>query len=317
MKKTDMKDDVMGRLIVSRMSGTINADDDAVLDRWIEEAEENKAVYDEYVAIDRRFRSTGEHSVEDALKKVHERAGIGKSGKKTISMTVAAVFVLLCISGAMIWQKEDNESWKHRITNVDNSAMHYVLPDGSDVWLRPGSEISYNEDFNVSDRTVTLDGEAYFDVISDPGCPFYVVADDFKVKVLGTVFNVRNCRDSNVEVLLAKGSVSMQTLSGQNLFCLKPGQKAVYQAQLQSFDISEIPVENILLLKYGIISLTNASVDEIVASIEQELGVKVSYDGEADPRKRYNFNFQSGSSPESVVELLGFICTGLTFNIQK
>ena len=57
--------------------------------------------------------------------------------------------------------------------------------------------------------------------------------------------------------------------------------------------------------------------DEIVASIEQELGVKVSYDGEADPRKRYNFNFQSGSSPESVVELLGFICTGLTFNIQK
>jgi hypothetical protein len=85
----------------------------------------------------------------------------------------------------------------------------------------------------------------------------------------------------------------------------------------EAFDITETPIENILLMKYGIMSMTNASVDDIVSVIEQEMGVDIVYKGDADAHKRYNFNFQKGASPESVVELLGFICTGLTFEIKK
>ena len=60
-----MKEDVIGRLIVSRMSGTINAEDDAVLDCWIEEAEENKAVYDEYPQmLEQQFKQSMSESMD-------------------------------------------------------------------------------------------------------------------------------------------------------------------------------------------------------------------------------------------------------------
>lgn len=320
MKQKSTKEDVVGRLIVSRMSGTISREDDALLDAWIDESDANKDLYDEYVAIDRRFRMTGSNDVEEALKKVHERTGIGRKKSRTVmcaaGVAVALVSALGIFAGVSGSRTDEDESLQ-RIVNVDNTAMHYVLPDGSDIWLKTGSEISYDGGFNTSCRTVALKGEAYFDVTSNPDCPFYVVTDDYKVRVLGTVFNIKSYDRSSMEVMLAKGSVAMQTSSGQNLFCLKPGQKATYSPDLQAFDITETPIGNILLLKYGVVSLMNASVEEILAAIEQEMGVQVVCEGTADPRKRYNFNFQKGSSPESVVELLGFICTGLTFNIQK
>lgn len=319
MKEKSTKEDLIGRLIVSRMSGTISPEDDALLDAWIDESDANKGIYDEYVAIDRRFKTTGRNDVEEALRKVHERSGIGRKKSRTILYVTGMVAVVsaLCVLGSVSKGKAEEDESLQKIVNVDNTAMHYVLPDGSDIWLKTGSEISYDGSFNTSSRTVALKGEAYFDVAPDPDCPFYVVTDDYRVRVLGTVFNIRNYEKSDVEVMLAKGSVAMQTTSGQNLFCLKPGQKATFSPAQQAFDITDTPISNILLLKYGVVSLTNASVGEILDAIQQEMDVRVVCEGTADPRKRYNFNFQKGSSPESVVELLGFICTGLTFNIQK
>lgn len=60
------------------------------------------------------------------------------------------------------------------------------LPDGSKVWLNSDSRIAYSMTFGTADRTITLHGEAYFDVAKNEQIPFIVNSSGLSVKALGT-----------------------------------------------------------------------------------------------------------------------------------
>jgi ferric-dicitrate binding protein FerR (iron transport regulator) len=82
----------------------------------------------------------------------------------------------------------------------------YTLPDGSEVTLNAGSKIAYSR-FNFSgERTVTLEGEAFFQVIK--GSTFTVESENGTVTVLGTSFNV-NTRPAEFEVSCFTGKVKV------------------------------------------------------------------------------------------------------------
>ncbi len=36
------------------------------------------------------------------------------------------------------------------------------LPDGSSIWLRPGSKLSYPDEFDYDSRNLQLEGKAFF-----------------------------------------------------------------------------------------------------------------------------------------------------------
>lgn len=71
-----------------------------------------------------------------------------------------------------------------------------VLPDGSKVWMKAASTITYPEKFKGDSRDISFTGEGYFEVIPS-GDPFVVQADGFKVKVTGTKFDLKSYRDEN------------------------------------------------------------------------------------------------------------------------
>jgi len=83
-----------------------------------------------------------------------------------------------------------------------------ALLDGSEVILNSKSTLTYNEDEWENQRSLTLDGEAYFKV--KKGSTFTVKTKNGDVKVLGTQFNVNNVRDL-FEVVCFEGKVSVQT----------------------------------------------------------------------------------------------------------
>ena len=151
--------------------------------------------------------------------------------------------------------------------------MHVAMPDGTDVWLSPGTTLSYDDTFRIDGRNVELDGEAYFDVTHDAGQPFVVTAPAFRVHVLGTVFNVRSFSGEPVaEATLAEGAVALQHAGGRNLICLHPGQQAVYDAEAELLEVDEVPVGDLLLIRYGVVTLDNATLPEIVARIARTYG---------------------------------------------
>jgi transmembrane sensor len=85
-----------------------------------------------------------------------------------------------------------------------------LLPDGSKVWLNSESRIEYNRNFNDTIREVTLEGEAFFDVVKDKTRPFIVHTSDIDIRVLGTAFNVKSYpKEPSIETTLIRGLIEV------------------------------------------------------------------------------------------------------------
>jgi ferric-dicitrate binding protein FerR (iron transport regulator) len=84
------------------------------------------------------------------------------------------------------------------------------LPDGSGVYLNAMSEIRYSEKDFQKNRTLRLNGEAYFEV--KEGSLFTVESDQGKIEVLGTSFNVQS-RDDYFKVSCLSGRVVVTAAS--------------------------------------------------------------------------------------------------------
>ncbi|WP_346236887.1 FecR family protein [Niabella insulamsoli] len=97
-----------------------------------------------------------------------------------------------------------------------------LLPDGTTVRLNIQSQLKVAPEFGISNRDVYLTGEALFDVAHNAALPFVVHVKNYKVKALGTRFNVKDYQDEQLsETSLLEGKV-------QILFDKKDGEK-IYQ----------------------------------------------------------------------------------------
>lgn len=143
----------------------------------------------------------------------------------------AAVVAGLAL-GAWAWslfsQKEQGES--NEIIAKKGSKTRTILPDGSTVWLNAGSSIVYDPGFRGNTREVTLQGEAYFDIVKMPQKPFIVHAGDLNIRVLGTAFNVKSyAEEPTIETTLIRGLVQITRTGakkGEPIY-LHPHQKIV------------------------------------------------------------------------------------------
>ena len=93
----------------------------------------------------------------------------------------------------------------------------HVLPDESKIQLNADSKIRYNKKAWASERTLSLVGEAYFEV--EKGQKFIVKTKSGDVTVLGTSFNVYN-REDGFRVQCTSGKV--QVTSGDAKVILTP-----------------------------------------------------------------------------------------------
>ena len=145
-------------------------------------------------------------------------------------LMVAACAVFLCLSVAAFWvwssyTADDNKIAE--ITAPSTGISKIQLPDGTKVWLNAGSKLIYKNHFGEKYRKVTLIGEAYFDVTKDANHPFIVTTQSFKLKVLGTAFNVR-CypNDKTSEAALVRGKIEVSLISSPDKkIILKPSEK--------------------------------------------------------------------------------------------
>jgi len=71
------------------------------------------------------------------------------------------------------------------------------LPDGSEVWLNAGSNLSYyNTSYFKKNREVRLTGEAYFQVVTDRNKPFVVKVNGLDIKPIGKVLEKSKFRST-------------------------------------------------------------------------------------------------------------------------
>ncbi|MFD1143293.1 FecR family protein [Larkinella insperata] len=119
------------------------------------------------------------------------------------------------------------------------------LSDGSLVKLNSDTKMSFPHTFNGQKRTVSLQGEAFFNVERDESKPFIISLEGVTIKVLGTSFNVKNYTDEQaVEVTVRSGrvSVSLESDSSESII-LEKNQKLIFNKNTDTFNIIDVNAE--------------------------------------------------------------------------
>ncbi len=115
------------------------------------------------------------------------------------------------------------------VATDNGSRSKVMLPDGSAVWLNAGSTLTYDDDFGEDNRLVNLTGEAYFDVVKDSIRPFFIHTPVMKVKVTGTILNIKSYSgDDQAEASLIRGSIEVTANDfPEKQYILKPSEKII------------------------------------------------------------------------------------------
>jgi transmembrane sensor len=108
-----------------------------------------------------------------------------------------------------------------------------MLSDGTLIWLKGRSSIIYPERFGRNIRSVTLFGDALFEVTKNPQSPFTVKCSGLDVRVVGTSFSIRS-DSAGVELLVLSGKVLASTQGNSQSLEVLPHQKVIYNEVQQA-----------------------------------------------------------------------------------
>ena len=261
-------------------------------------------------------------------------------------VTYLALSSFAVITAAILfYQQRDNSRLTEQgkpeaIITQKGSRSHILLADGTTVWLNADSKLHYNNDFSGFTREVTLEGEAFFDVVKQAGHPFIVHTSGIDIKVLGTAFNVKSYpEDKNVETILYRGSVEVfrHTESSKNAIKLVPNQKISIpkQAAIESLEVSEdkqpsvkeIPVRHIITTidstkkeserietawVYNRLEFDRVTFEEVAKKLERWFNVSITFEDE----KAKNLNVHAIFTDETVDQAFAALKVGLPISYK-
>lgn len=164
--------------------------------------------------------------------------------------------------------------------NVPYSKTFKVtLSDGTVVRLNAGSSLTYPEQFALnSERIVTLNGEAFFEVTKNKNSQFIVNTSEVAIEVLGTTFNVSSYKEDNfTSCVLVEGSVKLlENNNKENTILLTPNEKSIWQKASKSFSVTSINTNYYTSWIHGELVFKNTPFSVIAKKIERYYDVKIT-----------------------------------------
>lgn len=157
-----------------------------------------------------------------------------------------------------------------------------TLPDGTKVFLNAGSRLAYPDLFTGDTREVLLMGEAYFEVKHDAKHPFVVLANDLRIKDMGTKFNVSAYpADGRIETVLTEGKVSIRQ-NNAGIFSrdteLIPGQLASFDRRTNQMQVKQVNVEDYILWTQGIMKFETVDLNRLVKKLERFYNIRFNFE---------------------------------------
>lgn len=190
-----------------------------------------------------------------------------------------------------------------------------LLPDGTHIWLNSESEISYTSDFNLSNRSIKLKGEAFFDVKKNEYLPFNVEVDSINIQVLGTAFNVSAYADDpNIKVSLERGKVEVRMHDDNSfLATLNPNEQATIDKKSIVTTITDCEAYTESIWRQNVLKINNIYTDEMIKKLERWYGVHINVQN-MPVSKRYGLTIKEESLRE-MLELINSI-TPIIYRIE-
>lgn len=282
-------------LLYRFFEGSASVNEEKQIRQWLDASEANRHLF---------FR---ERKVYDALLLTPRETSLKQKRKVTLSpwaaSTAAAVALLLIVSGLYLFNREDSTKQYNTILVPPGQRINLILADNSNVWLNANTEFRYPAAFSKKNRTVYLNGEAYFDVSKNKKKPFIVKTGQGDIQVTGTSFNVEAySRFNSFETSLFEGSVDI-IKNDTKLVSLKPNEKAILSSN-EELVVSKIEDTDEYLWRKGLIAFNDKQLEEILLSLEKYFDIRIQIDAEKLPQHTYTGKFRQSDGVDYALRVL-------------
>ncbi|MGV3504710.1 MAG: FecR family protein [Adhaeribacter sp.] len=214
---------------------------------------------------------------------------------------VAASLALLLAFGFYFVSRQLQPAWT-QVSTAANQTRLIRLPDGSQVSLNQHSTFSYPTDFQKENRTVRLQGEAFFEVAHAEGKRFTILAQGTKTEVIGTSFNLRAYEKEPVKVQVVSGKVAFARAATEEAVFLTAGQQGVIGAASRPRK-QQIEDQNFQAWKTRNLNFNNLRLEQLIATLENYYQVDINLENESLRNCRFTASFRDPNLKE-VLDIL-------------
>ncbi len=309
---------IIKKQIQQFLLGNLSITEEKQLLNWVEESSENmKFFLEEQQKLEiPTIQATYNSSIDNKWEKIKESLLADKYTPKTRAIysrtkfiAIAASLVIGLVSYILINNRfaADEQKFVMVETRVGEK-MNLTLPDGTEVNLNSKSKLTYPERFSKNERSLQLDGEAFFKVTHNAQKPFIVKTNVVNVKVLGTEFDLKAFPEEKVvNATLVKGKIRLEKEKDGKIFSLveiNPSERATYYADQDKIEVNkEDNLEKYIAWKDGKLVFMNAPIEEVVKKLELWYNVSVIVNSESLKQAHFTMTFTT-ESIEQVLNLL-------------
>jgi transmembrane sensor len=337
----------------------VRNDNDPSVKQWknyTREHPQNKKEFETAVLVIRMLlKANKNETVNTEIMLEQLLAQIAKDKKRSLTLSVfqgrwrqiAAIFILAFTISA-VWYfvnrktvSENNSLAYNEIIVPMGEKAQLILSDGTHIWLNSSSRLCYPVNFGDHNRTVFLEGEAFFDVTKKAKQTFTVNTKTVKVNVLGTAFNVKSYPgDKKVETTVVRGLVCVENITGKKMkpVFLKPNEKYELtmetasekelnkndkQADVQNHEqeftpviLRKINVAPVTSWKDQLLVFSDETLEDVTVKMERWYNVKIHIMNNDLKHERYRGQFIHNENILQVLEAIKFT-TPIQYTIDK
>ncbi len=297
------------------IEGKSSADELTALEGWLAQHPEEKAglfrdkdILDAYALLADNHNYPVGHEFNRLMEKIGMPAPV--HSLTLAILKIAAVFLIAFILGWMVKSLLSKNPAQEKLTEIRSinvppgQVSQIFLSDGSRIWINSGSKLDVPSLFSGKNRTVRLAGEAFFEVAKDPGHPFIVDVDGQKVEVVGTSFNIRAYKNSDiVQTTLNTGKIRLTTAKG--FVMLSPGHQTELDRKTGQVKMRKVNTENFNSWKEGRYEFVNENLVEVFHMVERWYDVKLIYKEQEFKAMNFSGVIKRNKPVSYFLELLG------------
>ncbi|GAA0525078.1 FecR family protein [Chitinophaga japonensis] len=302
------------KVIQRYLNGQATDEDLALVEQWFRQTESN-----DYQLTEERRRIIAAKLLPRLQAITRPEAAAPPTGRgllRSLSgrfVRVAAALIIVATTGALGWvfryQLADNIApVARRIVKAGPYEIKRVqLPDQTLVILNTGASISYPVAYRGGQRSVNLEGSAFFEVAKDGEKPFIVHTASLDITVLGTSFVV-NEQPAQATVSVVTGRVRVAA-DEQPLAELKPGLQVLYNKQSRKASLQPVDAQQVMAWTQHSLSFTEAPLEQVLKVIAQKWNVALELP--AGPSgKQFSGDFTNNDSLDDMMTALA-LTTGI------
>lgn len=315
-------DEIIENISLRYLQGKASKEEQILLFDWLDKAPDHKKKYFEvklvYDALNckrplilEKSKKTWTPDIgwENLLKKRRiNKNRVHISWKQILQYAAVVLFTAGITSVAFIWMDHLDSGDRTSTRFIGGNGVKadlMILPDGTKVALSTKTSLSYKADYGKNNRVVSLDGQAYFDVVKQKNKPFIVETKGQKIEVLGTKFDV--CayeKDSLIQTTLFEGSVKLVNDCVNREIVLRPDEQFVYNRLNHSYYIHKVDAKRLISWVNGYYYFHEQTLQRILDSIGNAYNIDIQILSENLKERIFTGTFYANQSIKEVLDII-------------